>query len=118
MKTRRKTKKEEEDVADNVDDENEEHADDDVTFLYLVPSPLSTQHFCNEIKTLSRCFYLFQGESSTCKIGWQRCRTNYRCIPSTAFCDDEDDCRDNSDEELERCDECDPVGDFTCANQK
>lgn len=34
----------------------------------------------------------------------------FRCIPNWAFCNGQDDCRDNSDENKERCPTCDDIG--------
>ena len=53
-----------------------------------------------------------------CRTGWTRCETNYRCVPNWALCDGSDDCRDNSDEKLEKCPACHPTGDFKCANKR
>ena len=41
-----------------------------------------------------------------------------RCIPDWAFCNGQDDCRDNSDEDKSRCPSCDDVGEFRCATSK
>lgn len=59
-----------------------------------------------------RC--LFCSGNRECPRGWSRCESSYRCIPDWAFCNGQDDCRDNSDEKPERCPGCDPVGDFRC----
>lgn len=39
----------------------------------------------------------------------------FRCIPNWAFCNGQDDCRDNSDEIITRCPACDDIGEFRCA---
>lgn len=45
-----------------------------------------------------------------CNDGFFRCKTNYRCIPSWEVCNGQDDCRDNSDENPDKCPVCHPTG--------
>uniref|UniRef100_A0A915IHZ3 EGF-like domain-containing protein n=1 Tax=Romanomermis culicivorax TaxID=13658 RepID=A0A915IHZ3_ROMCU len=53
-------------------------------------------------------------EPTNCSKNALNTQDSKMCIPNWAFCNGQDDCRDNSDERPDRCQACDPVGDFRC----
>ena len=62
--------------------------------------PCSGDYYCGD--ELSVDAHLYCGKTN-CTTNSYRCQ-NRRCIPATWYCDGHDDCGDNSDEDIARCD--------------